>query len=192
MTITNKPKQSGFSLFIVLIIMLVIAFLVIASTQSTNTEMRMSSNDADRKYALSLAETALRTGENQLGSLPENTQFNTNCNNGFCAPAGGVALPGTGTDRFDVPANQRIGSCTVSGCNTIAWERTEGGENILNDGNKSIEVVASDAAKNPRYIIEYLNKDNQDRYFFRVTARAWGKNDNTVVTVQSYVEVSYK
>lgn len=171
--------------------MLVIAFLVIASTQSTNTEMRISSNDADRKYALSLAETALRTGENQLGSLAQNTLFTTTCDNGLCVPAGGVAQPGLGGERFQVAVNQRVGNCTATDCNTIAWERTDGGNNILDGGSKSIEVAASDAAQKPRYIIEYLNKDSDDRYFFRVTARAWGKNDNTVVTIQSYVEASY-
>lgn len=179
-------------MFIVLIVMLVIAFLVIAGTQSINTEMRMSSNDADRKYALSIAETALRSGENQLSTLAQGTQFNIDCDNGLCVPAGGVAQPGSGNERFSVAANERIGNCTTNGCNTIAWERVDAGDNILNSGNKSIEVMASDASANPRYIIEYLNKDSQDRYFFRVTARAWGKNDNTVVTVQSYVEVSYQ
>lgn len=59
--VKNKPQ--GFTLFIVLIMMLVIAFIVIASMQSTNTEMRISSNDADRKFAFSKAEAALADGE---------------------------------------------------------------------------------------------------------------------------------
>ena len=46
--------------------MLVIALIVVASMQSTNTEMRISSNDADRKYAFSLAEQALRNGEQRI------------------------------------------------------------------------------------------------------------------------------
>ena len=52
----NRYNQGGFSLFIVMVIMLVIALLVIATSQSSNTEMRMSTNEADRKYAVSLAE----------------------------------------------------------------------------------------------------------------------------------------
>nr|WP_253339738.1 pilus assembly protein [Neisseria sp. HSC-16F19] len=188
-----KLKQQGFSLFIVLIVMLVIAFLVIAGTQSVNTEMRMSSNDADRKYALSLAESALRTGENRIAALPANTAFSVACTDGLCVPAGGVTVP-MGSERFTIAATERVGSCTAAGCNTIAWERTIGApntDNILNSGTKSVQVNTADAAKKPRYIIEYLNKDNQGRYFFRVTARAWGKNDNTVVTLQSYVEATF-
>ena len=38
----------------------------------------------------------------------------------------------------------------------------------------------------PRYIIEYLGEENS-RNIYRVTAKAWGKNSNTVVILQSYV-----
>ena len=70
--------QRGFSLFIVLIVMLVIAFMVVAGIQSMNTEMRISSNDADRKLAMSLAETALRTGEKNVGNLGPDARFDVN------------------------------------------------------------------------------------------------------------------
>lgn len=38
----------------------------------------------------------------------------------------------------------------------------------------------------PRYIIEYLGVKNGQNVY-RVTAKAWGKNANTVVVLQSYV-----
>ena len=56
-------KPQGFALFVVLVMMIVIAFLVVAAVQSYNTEMRISSNDSDRKTAMQLAEAALRAGE---------------------------------------------------------------------------------------------------------------------------------
>ena len=65
----RKPlikKQQGFTLYMVLILMAVIAILVLAGSQLLNTEMRLSTNDADRKYAFGLAEDALR----QWRSLP--------------------------------------------------------------------------------------------------------------------------
>ena len=58
-----KSVQKGFSLFFVMILMLVIAFIVIMTSQSSLTEMRSSTNEADRKFALSLAENGLRKGE---------------------------------------------------------------------------------------------------------------------------------
>ncbi|MBF1282417.1 MAG: pilus assembly protein, partial [Neisseria sp.] len=42
--------------------------------------------------------------------------------------------------------------------------------------------------KSPRYIIEYLGTNSADkRTIYRVTAKAWGKNANTQVVLQSYV-----
>ncbi len=41
-------------------------------------------------------------------------------------------------------------------------------------------------SKPPRYIIEYLGVKNGENVY-RVTAKAWGKNANTVVVLQSYV-----
>ena len=47
------------------------------------------------------------------------------------------------------------------------------------------------AATAPRYIIEFINHTAAtNTSIYRVTARAWGKNANTVVTVQSYVQAS--
>mgnify|MGYP003598213695 CR=1 FL=1 len=46
----RKPlmtKQQGFTLYMVLILMAVIAILVLAGSQLLNTEMRLSTNDAD-------------------------------------------------------------------------------------------------------------------------------------------------
>ena len=46
----------------------------------------------------------------------------------------------------------------------------------------------SGATKDARYIIEYLSTNSTDnRTIYRVTAKAWGKNENTVVILQSYV-----
>ena len=45
-------KQRGFSLPVVMVMMLVLAVMVLAAAQSFNTESRISSNDADRKMAM--------------------------------------------------------------------------------------------------------------------------------------------
>ena len=54
MTTNMKPNfkapmnQSGFALFLVLIMMIVIAFLVVATIQSTSMDTRTSANDSDQ------------------------------------------------------------------------------------------------------------------------------------------------
>lgn len=176
---TSAAKQQGFALFIVLMIMIVIALLVVAATQSYNTEQRISTNDADRKLATSLAEAALIQGEKDIIPFEDTTTtFTDTCTKGLCQAVGSV-----GNGR----------NITVTGTNTEeAWKR------LCTDANNQqkpcIEVngraftVNGTISQNPRYIIEYLSTDAASgQTFYRVTAKAWGKNQNTVVVLQSYV-----
>lgn len=177
----RKLQQHGFSLFIVLIVMLVIAFMVIAGVQSIGTENRISTNDADRKFALAEAEAELFAAEQSLVKLPKTRPtFSWNCENGHCLPAGGAGvkpnLAGV-TEPVTIPENGRMGgtTCQVRGCQNNAWER----ENVF---------TCRGQASRACHIIEYLYTDNEGRSFFRITARAYGENSNTVVTLQSYVQ----
>ena len=210
----RKPlmnKQQGFTLYMVLILMAVIAILVLAGSQLLNTEMRLSTNDADRKYAFGLAEDALRNGERYtytdihkaivlddagikaaiangnsqtsdfFGVVGTGKLFRETCDNGLCAPS--------------------IESATVAGTsysNKPAWERTadvSGKETSYFDiDNKSIKYdlgAAAEVSKNPRFIIEYLGPaEDKETTLYRITARAWGRNQNTQVTLQSVIRVS--
>lgn len=172
-----RNKQQGFSLFMVMIIMLVIALLVVVTNQSSSTESRMGANDADRKYALSMAESGLRDAETRIQgfvSATPPTVFDSNCANGLCTPVEPVNITTTTSPMF-----------SLSGHNpTVAWERP----NVW-DGSQ-----LSTAGSNPkvRYIIEYLGErtsGGRPAHLFRVTSKAQGQNANTVVTLQSYVEM---
>ena len=182
-----RREQGGFALFIVLIMMIVIAFLVVAATQSYNTEMRIGSNDADRKMAMATAEAALRQGEGDISTLKDPT-FASNCAGGLCAAAASAA-PSPNPIK-DTP--QGTITVTIAGKDSAiaAWERTSctNGSRLENSGRT---FAVPGAAKAPRYIIEFINHTAAtNTSIYRVTARAWGKNANTVVTVQSYVQAS--
>lgn len=180
----NHHQQQGFSLVMVMMIMVVIALLVIAGAQVSNTEMRISTNNADQKYAKGLAERALLAGEDlvtqealvndptavgKAGAKAETdlaTKFPPGGSNGLYGYNNAVAT------RNDPPI----------------WE-----QNIWDDNTKSVEakVRCNAGCKNPRYIVEYLGiKDvdgEENLRVFRITARAWGENENTVSTVQSVI-----
>lgn len=171
--------QRGFSLFIVLIVMIIIAFLAVAATQTYNTELRISSNDADRKMAMATAEAALRQGESAIASFT-NPTFTVDCTGGLCSQAG----------QTDTTVDTNEGTLTIrGGSNDNAWTRLCNKASCLE--NNGLTYTAASTAKDARYIIEYINNTtglNGNTLLFRVTARAWGQNANTVVTVQSYVE----
>lgn len=176
----TTASQQGYALFIVLMIMIVIALLVVAATQSYNTEQRISTNDADRKMAATLAEAALREGENSILDFAGNTiTFSEDCQNGRCRAKDAT-----------VPAG--ISNIVLSGNNPSdeAWKRTCGSKPCIDEGieYKNFNKSSNTASKAPRYIIEYISSTPSDgKTIYRVTAKAWGKNENTVVVLQSYV-----
>lgn len=177
--IQSKSNQQGFALFIVLMMMVAIALLVVAAMQSYNTEQRISTNDADRKLAFSLAESALREGENSILNLPDSPKFNDECDNGLCRAANTAERP--------------TGSPQITGTSNVeAWLRKCGDKLCIDTKGKEYPKDAkvslpNGVSKKPRYIIEYVSNSSTGANIYRVTAKAWGKNDNTTVMVQSYV-----
>lgn len=177
-----KSGQQGYSLFIVLMIMIVVALLVVTAVQSYNTEQRISTNDADRKLATSLAEAALRKGENKILEFDgKKIVFAANCKgkigttdtNGLCAS----------------PDAKSNGDIVVEATSGNAWEREESNKLYIDENSVRVtDIKVDNVSKEPRYIIEYISTDSaQGSTIYRVTAKAWGKNQNTVVMLQSYV-----
>ncbi|HFC0240560.1 TPA: pilus assembly protein [Neisseria gonorrhoeae] len=192
-TLTGIPTsegQRGSALFIVLMVMIVVAFLVVTAAQSYNTEQRISANESDRKLALSLAEAALREGEFQVLDLEyaadSKVTFSENCEKGLCT-AVNVWTNNNGSE-------EAFGNIVVQGKPTVeAVKRScpaKSGKNStgLCIDNQGVEYKkgTGNVSKMPRYIIEYLGVKNGQNVY-RVTAKAWGKNANTVVVLQSYV-----
>ncbi|HFC4026567.1 TPA: PilX N-terminal domain-containing pilus assembly protein [Neisseria gonorrhoeae] len=188
--IPTSDGQRGFALFIVLMVMIVVAFLVVTAAQSYNTEQRISANESDRKLALSLAEAALREGEFQVLDLEyaadSKVTFSENCENGLCT-AVNVRTNNNGSEEafgnIVVKGNPAVEAVKRSCPANSAKNST--GLCIDNEGMEYKKGTGS-VSKMPRYIIEYLGVKNGQNVY-RVTAKAWGKNANTVVVLQSYV-----
>ena len=195
-----KSAQKGFSLFFVMILMLVIAFIVIMTSQSSLTEMRSSTNEADRKFALSLAENGLREGEFAIKAAfdakPTATTFTADCKNGWCLPAKDSYSSNQSHEpfKFDTAAAPDIPAWERCAANTSQQASSCVGKTVLDAGcDASARCKKSNNGKT-YYIVEYLGSrmDNvkaQQVDNFRVTSRARGNNDDTVVTLQSYVEL---
>lgn len=191
-TLTGIPTsdgQRGSALFIVLMVMIVVAFLVVTAAQSYNTEQRISANESDRKLALSLAEAALREGEFQVLDLEytadSKVTFSKNCEKGLCT-AVNVRTNDANEEAFDNIVVQ--GKPTVEAVKRFCPAKSGKNSTGLCIDNQGVEYEKGTASvsKMPRYIIEYLGVKNEQNVY-RVTAKAWGKNANTVVVLQSYV-----
>ncbi|EPH9112864.1 pilus assembly PilX family protein [Neisseria gonorrhoeae] len=191
-TLTGIPTsdgQRGSALFIVLMVMIVVAFLVVTAAQSYNTEQRISANESDRKLALSLAEAALREGEFQVLDLEytadSKVTFSENCENGLCT-AVNVRTNDANEETFDNIVVK--GKPTVEAVKRSCPAKSGKNSTDLCIDNQGVEYKkgTGSVSKMPRYIIEYLGVKNGQNVY-RVTAKAWGKNANTVVVLQSYV-----
>ncbi|HFC5525998.1 TPA: pilus assembly protein PilX [Neisseria gonorrhoeae] len=191
-TLTGIPTsdgQRGSALFIVLMVMIVVAFLVVTAAQSYNTEQRISANESDRKLALSLAEAALREGEFQVLDLEytadSKVTFSENCENGLCT-AVNVRTNDANEETFDNIVVK--GKPTVEAVKRSCPAKSSKNSTDLCIDNQGVEYKkgTGSVSKMPRYIIEYLGVKNGQNVY-RVTAKAWGKNANTVVVLQSYV-----
>ncbi|EMT4214178.1 pilus assembly protein [Neisseria gonorrhoeae] len=191
-TLTGIPTsdgQRGSALFIVLMVMIVVAFLVVTAAQSYNTEQRISANESDRKLALSLAEAALREGEFQVLDLEYTADskviFSENCENGLCT-AVNVRTNDANEETFDNIVVK--GKPTVEAVKRPCPAKSGKNSTGLCIDNQGVEYKkgTGNVSKMPRYIIEYLGVKNGQNVY-RVTAKAWGKNANTVVVLQSYV-----
>ncbi|HFB2395219.1 TPA: pilus assembly protein [Neisseria gonorrhoeae] len=191
-TLTGIPTsdgQRGSALFIVLMVMIVVAFLVVTAAQSYNTEQRISANESDRKLALSLAEAALREGEFQVLDLEytadSKVTFSENCENGLCT-AVNVRTNDANEETFDNIVVK--GKPTVEAVKRPCPAKSGKNSTGLYIDNQGVEYKkgTGNVSKMPRYIIEYLGVKNGQNVY-RVTAKAWGKNANTVVVLQSYV-----
>ena len=194
----NRKKQQGFSLFIVVVVLIVIALLVMVTVQSSSSESRSSSNDADRKFALSSAEDGLRNAESMIKANAEAKKvmtFYANCTDGLCRTVTNTHYPeSTESDRlFRYDGNGRVTVEAIQRCGTGSMSKPCTTPNTVLDkgdkGNRSITAKGS----NTQTIIEYMGQkkaeDGSLHDYFRITSRAKGENSDTIVTLQSYVEL---
>lgn len=209
-----QKKQQGYSLFLVLILMLVIALIVIVTVQATSTESRISTDEADRKFALSKAEGGLREAENLLkeyvykytnsttwstnpNSKPNLYEFDWACTDGLCKPQAGTFTPVQNTAPFRF---KNEGGANQNANDFPSWERCANGTNAQNACSGADNILESGGilAKDgtTRYIIEYLGHqeitvagDDSTHDYFRVTSRAHGNSKDTVVTLQSHIDL---
>lgn len=166
--------QRGASLIVSLILLAVIALLVVYGAQPLLTEQKIASNQNDRNMAFQLAELGLKAGESYVAAnKPAASSFVADCTGGLCLPS------------------QSAGG-------TNAWERSNVFSGTYTQSLQCTScTITTDTVQKPRYTVELLDSNYSDAVtgstgaaLYRITSRAWGRNPNTQVTLQSYYVVS--
>lgn len=182
-------KQSGAALVTGLIFLMVLTLLGISAVRTASMEERMSGNLRDRNLALQAAEMALRYAEQHVRDNDPATNvptpidgligFDTTCTAGLCYYGAGIAARGT-PENPGVPA--WIAYCTPD-CPINYVEGT-----VFNvDGVNYTAPELPVGLPAPTYLVEGIRKTPPGsgvHYYYRITVRAQGAREGTVVQLQ--------
>lgn len=178
----------GFSLLVVLLMVLVLSLLALGAMNSSIVQERMVGNARDRAVALQAAEATLRDAETDIEANPDAASgFSEACTNGLCiAPSDTASGPRSSPQwqSIDWAANTR-----AYGSRTLAPA-------LLGPDNTAL-------ASQPRYFVERLptlppavgssacvgggcgSAATERARAYRITVRASGFRASTVVMLQS-------
>jgi len=183
---TPQRRQEGAILVIALLFLVLLTIIGVSSISGVTLEEKMASNLREQNVAFQAAESALRDAEIDLeggiggtGNRDPMTiaaNFASDCTtaftNGVCRQP--AAPPGTWQTEI----------VTVS-----TWNWTDANKTVAY-GRFTGATALTGVFRQPRYVIEYLQeKDDSSTApitrYFRISARGWGADQNSSVTLQT-------
>jgi type IV pilus assembly protein PilX len=205
MPLASPARQKGAVLVVALLFLMIITMLGVASLQSTSSEERMAGNSRDSNNALTAAEAALRDAWYDI--------------NGSCAPGAASCTKRnpaiSGATNFG-DGTATAGKCSTAGLclpagsypnysllNITNWSASGAGAVYpVTFGTYTMAGTTAEripqVAVQPQYVIEALCTPSSGasiggagcpQYFYRITARGYGGNSNTQVTLQMTVRL---
>ncbi len=182
----GPAPQRGLSLIVILLMMVVLGFMALSGMSTGIVQERMAGNARDQNIALQAAEAGLRDAEADIeANLDAGSGFADPCVAGLCLPPSMVATGAVSTPRWQ-------------GLSWSTQARTYGSRTsasaLLGPGNVAL-------SSQPRYIVEMMpslpTADGSSACTgctttaveraraYRITVRATGVRDTTVVMLQS-------
>jgi len=167
-------RERGASLVVALIFLIILTMLGLTTMRVATMEERMSGNSRDRSLAFQAAEAALRDAEMDIEDLKvDGSRKNVNrisgmagadanCTNGLCCNVGGLTCI--------EPSSPVYISKSLKTAPSVAF------------GQYTEAPPMSGLSLQPRYLIEPFIRDDTNHY--RITARGYGVNPDTQVTLQ--------
>lgn len=168
-TVQVKRQQTGATLIVCLIILVIITLLGVGSIQDTTLEEKMAGNMKNRNAAFQAAESALRDAENYLANIVTTSDFD-------------------GTGGYLSSSDDEPDYYNVS-----TWSAASSAEAVSLGSAKSNPryiikyIVEEDAADNNPAIENYGDQTAGDSVtIFKIIARGTGGADNAVVVLQTF------
>jgi len=197
-------RQGGAVLIVTLMFLVILTLLGVTAMTSTTMEERMAGNTRDSAIALQAAESALRDARRDISNLPvsgvgRGMSFTVGdfgnalaepgtCNSSTDPDLRGLCLPAL--DPSGDTHGKKLGAIvpsfpqhSLSGPPSLAYGEITGANDLGGEGKPVPATV-------PRYIIEgYCMRASGESLqpfcnFYRITARGYGRNPNTQITLQ--------
>jgi type IV pilus assembly protein PilX len=181
--------QRGFSLLVILLMMVAVSLLALGAMSSSVVQERMVGNARDHQVALQAAEAALRDAELDLeNNIDVASGFAVGCSNGLC-------ISPSNTNIANAPSSTPLWQ-TVNWANARAYGSVTGASALLGPDNTPLSAQ-------PHYFIEnlpalpppvgesagvgggYSSSPVSLARAYRITVRASGIRASTVVMLQS-------
>jgi len=178
----SKLRQTGAALITGLIFMVVLTMIGVTAARMSTLEERMSGNMRDRSIALQAAEIALRDAEADVANAVPAEDRNISGITDFLGDCGlataattddGLCYSGPGVATVIFAADDNDFAATIT---TATY------------GDYTGAAAIPGLSAQPRYVIEgvpkLLSGEGSTQHFYRITVRAQGANENTVVWLQ--------
>jgi len=188
----RPPRQAGAALITGLIFIVVLTIIGITAARMASLEERMAGNTRDRALAMQAAELTLRDAERDIlgvadsGAFPRSpsisgiSSFAASCNGTSSIEDNGLCYNGTGGYASPVWTTASMTAAPSVPYGLFTTRTSSGGTAPAT----TIPLVSAQ----PRYLIEGFRKQapggGGDTFFYRITVRAQGANQNTVVWLQ--------
>lgn len=179
----GRATEGGFSLLVILVMMVVLAFIGLGAMNTSVLQERMAGSANDQNIALQAAEAALRDAEQHVqAELTNASPFFPGCQDGLCEP----------------PSMVKEGAVSNPVWETVKWNAASG--QTLAYGSHTKASPLPNVAEQPRYIVERLPslaaesgnsaclgcKTSVERAgVYRITVHATGQRESTEVMLQS-------
>ena len=178
-------RQRGLSLITALLFMVATLILGVSVMSINVMQERMIGNTKDHDLAMQAAEAALRDGELDASELGPTAVFRDACTAGLCTPPSQRATPSAlpvhdaslGFDWNNDANVRKYGQYTNTAAHPITGFPTVAGQpRYVIEKLGAMGVVAGDSL---------LSSPTERGTAYRITARATGARDDTVVILQS-------
>ena len=196
--IAAPRRQRGAVLIIALMFLVLLTIIGVSGISSTTVEERMAGNSRDREAAFQAAESALRDAEIDLETSIGGTGNRDTTVWAVGVNATTVAVPCASSFTTGVCTNGPLtvpaGDYRTQIVTASTWDWTSTTKTVAY-GTYTGAVTIPNVYRQPRYVIEHLPEliygtmTTPTTKFFRISARGWGANQNTSVTLQSVYRI---